>query len=112
MVSRLRLTGIMNSGVEAIFAAKCCAIPDANLEIILTNSGDSPVSVSGHFSLSDAAGSQALNLYPQGMMSIGPGEGAAFYGSMDPDRWKDFRVLTATDADGHRYRFDIHPHND
>ena len=112
MDSMLKLTVIMNSDVEAIFAAKCCAIPDANLEIILTNTGDSPVSVSGRFSLSSAAGRQALDLYPQGTRTIGPGEGAAFYGSMDPNRWKRFSVLTATDTDGHRYRFDIHPHND
>lgn len=108
----LRLMIIMNSGVEAIFAAKCCAIPDANLEIILTNTGNSPVSVSGCFSLSGAAGSQALNLYPQGMRTIGPGEGAAFYGSMDPNRWKSFEVLTATDSDGHCYAFDINPPSD
>lgn len=104
----LKLTVIMNSGVEAIFAAKCCAIPDANLEIILTNTGVSPLSISGRFSLSGPAGTETLNLYPQGLRTIDPGEGAAFYGTMDPDRWAACRALVATDAGGHRYSFDLH----
>ena len=101
---------IMNSGVEAIFAAKCCAISDANLEIILTNTGESPITVSGRFSLVGMESTVPLNLYPQGLRTINPGEGAAFYGTIDPDRWSDNQTLPVKDAVGHRYAFDLH-HN-
>jgi hypothetical protein len=103
----LKLTVIMNSSVEAIFAAKCCAIPDANLEIILTNAGETPITVSGRFSLIDMESTVPLNLYPHGLKTINPGEGAAFYGTVDPDRWPACQTLTVKDSGGHRYMFDL-----
>jgi len=101
----LKLTVIVNSGVEAIFAAKCCAIPDANLEIILTNIGEEAITVTGRFALESDSGIQPLNLYPYGERVIIPGEGAAFYSNMESQRWSAWRTLMVTDADGRRHRF-------
>ena len=105
--SILRLTVIIDSGVETIFAAKCCAIPDANLEIILTNTGETAITVTGRFWLEGKPGRQILDLYPQGARKIPCGEGAAFYGSMDAERWSAWRTLALTDAGGHDHRFDL-----
>ncbi len=108
----LRLKAIINSSVEAIFAAKCCAISDANLEIILTNSGACPISVAGRFWLAGVEKTEPLNLYPQGVRTLAPGEGASFYGTMDPQRWTGYRTMTVMDTDGHRHAFDLHHDTD
>lgn len=105
--SELSLTVIMNSGVESVFAAKCCAIPDANLEIIVTNTANRPITVNGGFELSGTAGTQPLNLYPQGERVIEPDEGAAFYASMDPQRWSTWQTLSVTDTSGREHHFDL-----
>ena len=103
----LKLTVIMNSSVETIFAAKCCAIPDANLEIILTNTGTSAITVAGPFWLEGATGNHELHLFPQGNRAIAPGQGAAFYGSVDADSWSAWRSLTVANADGRSHRFEL-----
>jgi hypothetical protein len=108
----LKLKVIMNSGVEEIFAAKCYAIPDANLEIILTNVSSSPVTVAGHFSLTGAKRTEALNLFPQGERTLAPGESASYYSTMDPDRWAGYRKITITDTNGHMHAFEIHHKTD
>ena len=101
----LKLTVIVNSSVEAIFAAKCCAIPDANLEVILTNTGEEAITVTGRFALKGDSGCHPLHLFPQGTRTIAAGEGAAFYGSVDAESWPAWRSLAVTDASGRRHRF-------
>ena len=105
--SDLSLTVIMNSGVESVFAAKCCAIQDANLEIMVTNTAKRPIAVNGRFELSGKAGTQPLNLYPQGESVIEPNQSASFYGSMEPQRWSTWQTLTVTDSSGRKHRFNL-----
>ena len=112
MDSMLALTVIIISGIEAIFSAKCCAISDANLKIILTNTGELPITVSGRFSLLGVESTVLLNLYPQGFRTISPGEGAAFYGTMDTDRWTGFQKMTVADMAGQIYKFNLHHKTD
>ena len=108
----LKLSVILNSAVETIFAAKCCAISDANLEIIIANQGDAPITLTGQFALEGDGGTRPLNLYPQGRRIIAAGEAAAFYGSTDPQSWAVWRTLVAVDDGGLRHRFDIDPSRD
>jgi hypothetical protein len=108
----LKLKVIMNSGVEEIFAAKCCAIPDANLEIILTNESSSPVTVAGRFSLAGAKETEALNLFPQGEKTLAPGEAASYYGTMDPDRWAGYRKITLAATNEPMHTFELHHNTD
>ena len=112
MDNPLKLTVIMNSAVETIFAAKCCAIADANLEIILTNTGETAITVTGRFSLEGDSESHALHLYPQGTRVIAAGEGAAFYGSLDASRWPTGGTLAVADTNGHRHRFKLGSQSD
>ena len=112
MDNPLKLTVIMNSAVETIFAAKCCAIPDANLEIILTNTGETGISVTGGFLIENGSDCHALHLYPQGVRAIAAGECAAFYGSLDASRWPTGRTLAITDTNGRRYRFELGSQSD
>ena len=108
----LKLKIMMNSGVADIFATKCCAVHDANLEIILTNVGRSSISVAGRFSLAGMQKNEPLNLYPQGVRTLAPGEAAAYYAAMDPDRWAGYSTLTVTDTDDHMQVFELHPATD
>lgn len=105
----LQLKIMMNSGVEEIFATNCCAVHDANLEIILTNVGVSSISVAGRFSLAGVGKIEPLNLYPQGVRTLAPGEAASYYAAMDPDRWAGYSTMTVTDTDGCTHVFELHP---
>ena len=104
----LKLKAIMASEVEEIFGARCCALPDANLEVILTNMGRSPITVAGRFFLSGGEKTVPLNLYPQGERTLAPGEGASFYGTMDPDRWTGYLTISVADTDDHVHAFELH----
>ena len=112
MDNPLKLTVIMNSAVETILAAKCCAIPDANLEIILTNTGETTITVTGRFSLEGDSDCHALHLYPQGTRAIAAGDCAAFYGSLDANHWPTGLTLAITDTSGRRYRFELGSQSD
>ena len=112
MNNPLKLTVIMNSAVETIFAAKCCAITDANLEIILTNTGETAITVTGRFSLEGDSDRHALHLYPPGARTIAAGECAAFYGSLDANCWSTGQTLAIADANGRRYRFELGSQSD
>lgn len=98
---------IMNSVMEEILAFKCCNIPNQNFEMHVDNRGDHPVTVPGKLLLENETGAADwYYLFPPWTQTIQPGEGAAFYCTMDERMWRRYRALTIFDGEGNAYRFD------
>lgn len=97
---------IMNSVMEEILAFKCCNLPDQNLEMHVNNAGDQPVTVPGRFVLENEKGRMdCSHLFPPWPQKIEPGDGAAFYCSLDESVWRQYSRLTIFDIDGNAYSF-------
>lgn len=103
----LEIRFLMNSAVEDIFAFKtCCGLKifDQNLEIHLTNRGQTPITVPSYFDLETPEGLRRVDhLMPPGDLRIEPGEIKAFYCSMDETLWEKSRGLVFYDIEGNRY---------
>ena len=103
----LEIRLIMNSAVEDILSFKtCCGLKmfDQNLEIHLTNRGQTPITVPSCFDLETSEGVRRFDhLLPSGDLRIEPGEIKAFYCSMDENLWGKSRGLVFYDQEGHRY---------
>lgn len=107
----LEIKPIMDSAAAEIFAFKCaCGVRthDQNLEIHVTNRGESPVVVSSHFDLEgDAEPYRVRNLMPHGQHKLMPRDTIAFYCDMDDARWEAARRIVFYDDQGNRYPLDI-----
>ncbi|MEW6263126.1 MAG: hypothetical protein AB1641_08595 [Thermodesulfobacteriota bacterium] len=107
----LAIKTIMNSPVADIFAFKtCCGTRafDQNLEILLTNEGDEPVTVPSRFHLEGESWSGSIEtLMPHGDQVIEPRVTIAFYCAMDEDRWTQARRLIFFDGRGNNYPVDL-----
>lgn len=96
----------MNSVMEEILAFKCCSIPNQNLEIHVNNVGDHPVTVPGRFVLENENDSMdCSHLFPSWDQKILPGNGVAFYCSMDESDLDKYSTLTIFDREGNIYKF-------
>ncbi len=99
---------IMNSVMEEILAFKCCSIPNQNLEMHVNNVGDHPVTVPGRFILeNDKDSMDCSHLFPPWDQKILPGDGVAFYCSMDESVWDQYSTLTIFDKESNAYRFSM-----
>jgi len=97
---------IMNSYMEEVLAFKCCGLPDQNLELHVYNKGDYPATVSGSFNLENENETLTCNhLFPPWDQQIQPGDGVAFYCSMDERDWNKYSTLAISDKEGNVYRF-------
>jgi hypothetical protein len=98
---------IMNSAVEDVLAFKTCCglkVTDQNLEILVTNEGNRPVTVNSRFDLELEGETRSfVNLLPQPNQKILPGEIKAFYCQMDEELWKKARRLVLFDSDGNQH---------
>ena len=104
----LNVKVIMNSFMEEVLSFKCSSLHDQNLEMHVLNRGDHPVTVPGYFRLeNENASLECRHLYPPWEQTIKPGEGAAFYCSLDPLVWGQYRYLTIVDSEGNSYKFSI-----
>lgn len=101
----------MNSPVEDVLAFKtCCGLKmfDANLEILVTNRGEKPVTLPGWFDLEGDGESKRIRaMMPPGEQRIEPGEIKAFYCQMDETMWQKSLRLVICDGDGNRYAAQI-----
>jgi hypothetical protein len=101
----------MNSTVEDVLAFKTCCnlkMADQNLELLVTNKGNSPVEVQSYFDLEgDQETLRIKTLMPQPHQLIEPGQVKAFYCELDESRYKAARRLVMFDSDGVRYSVDI-----
>jgi len=99
---------IMNSCMEEVLSFKCSNLHDQNLEMHVLNKGDRPVAVHGHIVLENEEDILECNhLFPPWEQTVRPGQGAAFYCSMDPLVWEQYETLTIVDKEGNPYRFSI-----
>ena len=106
----LEVTVIPDSPVAEIFACKCCGggLPDQNLEIRIANRGDVAVTLQSRFRLEGAAGVLDWNaVCPAGGRSVAPGDVAALYADLDPDRLSHYQVLVLFDDNGRRHCFPL-----
>lgn len=94
----------MGSSVEQVLNFKtCCSlvVQDANLEILVTNTGSSSVEVMSRFDLITAAGVRAFaSVFPPGSLRIDPSETKAFYCQMEESVWSEAVELVFRDAGG------------
>jgi len=97
----------MNSSVEDVLAFKTCCnlkLSDQNLEILVKNTGATPVVVPSHFDLETADGTLRIQtLIPSGNQTIPPGETIAFYCQMDETLWQKSKRLIMFDKEGNSY---------
>lgn len=107
----LEITVVFDSCVEQVLAFKtCCGAKtfDQNLEILIRNIGERPVSVPSVAELEGEDGVARIDyLMPNGVLTIAPGEIRAFYCTMDETRWKRARRLVISDQEGSRHVVDI-----
>lgn len=97
---------IMNSVMEEVLAFRCCNIPDQNMEMHVNNVGDQPVIVPGRIVLENEKDSMdCSHLFPPWDQKILPGEGVAFYCSMDESDLEKYSALTVFDTEGNTYKF-------
>jgi hypothetical protein len=93
-----------NSPVEAVLNFKTCCggrTFDLNLELHVTNQGESPVAVPSHFDLIVGSGLARVDtLIPPGIQVIDPGVTIAFYCAMDEAQWAAARRLVMYDLEG------------
>ena len=104
----LEVTVIPDSPVAEIFACKCCGggLPDQNLEIRIANRGDAAVTLQSRFRLEGADGVLDWSaVCPAGGRSIAPGDVAAFYADLDPERLGRFQVIVLFDNHDRSHRF-------
>ena len=104
----LEFRPIMNSSIEEILAFKtCCSlfrVFDQNLEIHVTNKGDSPVTLHSSFELVGEHGVTLVQtVTPPGEHRIDPGEIKAFYCSMDETLWGTSDKMIFSDNKGNHY---------
>ena len=102
----LKISPIMDSSAEDVFASKCCSfrLPDQNLEIHLTNTGDKPVVVPSYFELeTDEGVTRVDTLTPHGNQTIAPGDLIGFYCTMDEYLWAKGKKIVFYDIEGNRY---------
>ena len=101
----------MNSAAGEVLAFKtCCGLKmmDQNLEILITNQGQVPITVPSHFDLIGEKGRKRIStLIPTGEQKIDPGEIKAFYCQMDEELWKNSRELVFYDTDGNHYLVNV-----
>ncbi|MFO8101692.1 MAG: hypothetical protein R6U37_05970 [Dehalococcoidia bacterium] len=99
---------IMNSYMEEVLSFKCSSLHNQNLEMHVLNNGNRPVTVPGYFKLENEDDIlECRHLFPPREQTIQPGDGAAFYCSLDPQVWEQYRYLTVFDQEGNPYRFPI-----
>jgi hypothetical protein len=100
---------IPESPVADIFASKCCGgLPDQNLEVRITNHGPSPVAVQSRLVLEgDGPPLTWEAVCPLGGIRLAPGDVAALYASLDPDRLRRYQTLVLYEADGRAHRAPI-----
>jgi hypothetical protein len=107
MAGKLIIKPIFNSVVNDIFGFKtCCGARafDQNLELLVSNPGDAPVTVPSRCELAGPGGRQMIeHLMPHGPRTIGPGETAAFYCTLDETRWRGVRCIAFFDSAGGRH---------
>ena len=104
----LKLTIIMNSGVEEILEFKCCNLLEMNLELVFQNIGDVPIPVPHKFILeNDIEREEFANVYPPWKQTIAPRDYASIYCSMDERIWDKFQNLIITDEKGNESVFPI-----
>ena len=107
----LAIKPIMNSSFEDVLAFKTCCglkVTDQNLEILVTNEGNRPVTVVSRFDLElDGETKSFANLLPQPNQKILPGEIKAFYSQMDEELWKRARRLVLFDSEGGEHAVDL-----
>ena len=107
----LEIRLIMNSAVEDILSFKtCCGLKmfDQNLEIHLTNRGQTPITVPSCFDLETSEGVRRFDqLLPSGDLRIEPGEIKAFYCCMDETLWNQTGKVVFYDREGTRYPVEI-----
>ena len=101
----------MNSEVEDILAFKTCCnlkMADQNLEILVRNTGETPVEVPSYFDLEgDGDPLRIQTLIPSGDQTVAPGEVMAFYCQMDEILWQKSKRLVMFDSAGNRYPIEI-----
>ena len=103
----LEIRTIVDSAATEVFASKCCSlrVPDANLELHVTNRGAAPVVVLSQLDLEGEHGSKRIDgLFPGGEQRIAPGQTVAFYGYVDEELWRGSRSLVLEDSTGGRHR--------
>ena len=104
----LKLTIIMNSGIEEILEFKCCNLLDMNLELIFQNTGNTTVEVPKKFILeNDSNREEFRNIYPPWKQIIAPRDYASIYCNMEDSTWGKFQNLIITDEKGHELSFPI-----
>jgi len=104
---KLKIQVITDSPMQDIFAVKCCSFKllDQNLEVIVTNTGDTPVRVRSHFDVIGPWGTNRIeNLIPQGDPVIEPDCSTSFYCYLDEVRQSEMKAIVMHDADGMTYR--------
>lgn len=105
---RLEVTINMNSPIESILAFKCCNLADQNLEVIVCNRGEQVARVSNHIVLAAIDGTRkTVYLYPPETRKIGPGDLAAYYGSIDEGEWQRYQKIVLFDEQGKPHQFPI-----
>jgi len=104
----LKISCIINSNVEDVIAFKCCNIFDQNLEIHIRNIGNKAVTINNFAILSNDNDSLRINsLYPPKKICIEPGDIAAYYSTMDPEKWKIYTKITMFDIFNNKYSLQI-----
>jgi len=99
---------LMDTGVGEIFdfkSACCLRVFDVNLEVLVENRGEAPLTVGPHFDIEHEGGVRRLTaLVPGGTNRIGPGEVKSFYYSLDEGFLRGVRSLTVYDDTGRSYK--------
>ncbi|MGE5841491.1 MAG: hypothetical protein ACM335_04375 [Deltaproteobacteria bacterium] len=81
---------------------------DQNLEIEITNRGNSPVYVQSYFELLDSTGTHRVEtLMPHGTQRIGSGETIAFYCTMDESLWAGAEKIVFHDTEGREHSLEL-----
>ncbi len=102
----LRIQVQLNSASGEVLAFKtCCGLKlDSNLEVLITNLGQTPVTVLSRFDLVFPDCTERFSaLLPTGEVRIAPGEVKALYGQLDEGRFQRAEALVFQDVIGNRY---------
>ena len=107
----LRIRLIVNTSCEEIFAKKCCAYPDLNMELRVANESEKEAAVPSALDLiGDGETLHIPNLMPHGAHRIPPGGSMHFYFSLDDHRLKAFHTVAVTDGEGRVHTSVLEPH--
>ena len=98
---------IMNSSVEEVLSFKCCNLHGQNMEILLKNLGEEPLTVHGSCELLDNGQQERLRvdyLFPPGPYTLLPGEPLACYCSMADEVFNRYAWIVFRDTRGNEHR--------